>query len=103
MVSHSVSHSVVQPKEMKHKQPLRDESQVEMPEPLRVVFKFAQRALKCGKTISVPMPADIVGYEHTLTVIKEDIVQFGELKEIFATCISVYLKSVSFPTFCSFC
>ncbi|PON68165.1 hypothetical protein PanWU01x14_097250 [Parasponia andersonii] len=79
---------------MMHKQPMLDKSQVEIPAPLEVVVRYAEQALKDGQTISVPMPADIVGYEHTLIVLQEDIVQFGKLEEISATCIAIYLKSV---------
>ena len=64
--------------------------------PLRVVVKYTKRVLKNGQTLDVPMPKNIVAYEHNLIVNKEDILKLHSIVEVSATYISIYVKYVVF-------
>ncbi|EXC11822.1 hypothetical protein L484_009233 [Morus notabilis] len=59
----------------------------EMPKSLKVVFKYATDCMTVERTFEVPMPADILGHDHNQIILQEDIIQFGAMIELSATCI----------------
>lgn len=70
-------------------------STIEMPKSLKVVYKYATDCITIAETVEIPMPANILGHEHNQIILQEDIIQFGAMVEISATCIAIYMKFMS--------
>ena len=65
----SKSHKMVQHVVKRKKLPKEDcKAHEDILLPLRVVVKYAERALKNGQTLDAPILKNIVGYEHNLIV-----------------------------------
>ncbi|XP_062114944.1 uncharacterized protein LOC133828918 [Humulus lupulus] len=46
--------------------------------------------------VKVPMDFEILGHENDLYISQEDIVHFGLIEEIGASCISLYIRILYF-------
>ena len=51
-------------------------------------LKFTQDTF----TIQIEMEEEVLGHEYTLYILKEDIIQFGNMEEIGASSIALYIR-----------
>ncbi|PRQ48579.1 putative Ulp1 protease family catalytic domain, putative transposase, Ptta/En/Spm, plant [Rosa chinensis] len=63
-----------------------------LPKSLKLLYRYAERAMTDGEPISVFMEEAIFGIAKTLNIFKEDVMQFMEMKEIPPRCITVYMR-----------
>lgn len=63
-----------------------------LPKSLKLLYRYAERAMLDGETISIDMEEAVFGVAKTVHVSQEDVMQFMEMKEISATCIIVYMR-----------
>ena len=63
-----------------------------MPMPLRPIVFYAKSKLNAEELASIEVPKEIVGYENTIHLYRDDILQFADMEEITAPCISLYNK-----------
>ena len=59
---------------------------------LKLLYRYAERAMLDGETISVDIEKAVFGVSKTVSISQEDIMQFMEMKEISATCMIVYMR-----------
>ncbi|KAL5550667.1 hypothetical protein UlMin_000843 [Ulmus minor] len=63
-----------------------------LPGPLRTIYHIA-RAKKSGKQLySFDLPHSLLGYEMTLIIDVDDVLQFCTLTQISANCITAYMR-----------
>lgn len=63
-----------------------------LPKSLKLLYRYAERAMLDGETISIDMEEAVFGVAKTVYISQEDVMQFMEMKEISATCIIVYMR-----------
>lgn len=65
---------------------------VNLPKSLKLLYRYAERAMTDGEAISVVMEEAVFGIAKTVDIFKEDVMQFMEMKEIPPRCITVYMR-----------
>lgn len=65
---------------------------VNLPKSLKLLYRYAERAMMDGEAISVVMEEAVFGVSKTVDIFKEDVMQFMEMKEIPPRCITVYMR-----------
>ncbi|KAM2554568.1 hypothetical protein TB2_018676 [Malus domestica] len=63
-----------------------------LPKSLKLLYRYAERAMRDGETISVDIEKAVFGVSKTVSISREVIMQFMEMKEISATCMIVYMR-----------